>query len=87
MLAWVEDPGRSLDEYQEVIRLVASRLAMAQHGAAPGAVAPPGVFIAYDAESFLDEFFPGEEPEVEIGAAALAASNRARVRQDHRLLP
>jgi phage shock protein A len=75
VLAWVEDPGRSLDEYQEVIRLAASRLAMAQSGAAP--VAPPGVFIAYDAESFLDEFFPGEETEVEIGAATLAARHRA----------
>ena len=75
VLAWVEDPGRSLDEYQEVIRLAASRLAMAQSGAAP--VAPPGVFIAYDAESFLDEFFPGEETEVEIGAAALVARHRA----------
>jgi phage shock protein A/DNA-binding XRE family transcriptional regulator len=75
VLASVEDPGRSLDEYQEVIRLAASRLAMAQSGAAP--VAPPGVFIAYDAESFLDEFFPGEETEVEIGAAALVARHRA----------
>jgi phage shock protein A len=77
LLAWVEDPGRSPDEYQEVIRLAASRLAMAQHGAAPVAEASPGVFIAYDAESFLDEFFPGEETEVEIGAAALAARHRA----------
>ncbi len=77
VLAWVEDPGRSLDEYQKVIRLAASRLALAQHGAVPGAVAPPGVFIAHDAESFLDEFFPGEETEVEIGAAALVARHRA----------
>jgi phage shock protein A/DNA-binding XRE family transcriptional regulator len=75
VLAWVEDPGRSLDEYQEVIRLAASRLAMAQSGAAP--VAPPGVFIAYDAESFVDELFHGEETEVEIGAAALVARHRA----------
>jgi PspA/IM30 family/Helix-turn-helix domain len=77
LLAWVEDPGGSLDEYQEVIRLAASRLAMARSGAASGAAAPPGAFIAYDAESFLDEFFPGEETEVEIGAAVLAARHRA----------
>jgi phage shock protein A/DNA-binding XRE family transcriptional regulator len=92
VLAWVDDPSRSSDEYQEVIRLAASRLAMAQSGAAPPAAAPPaaappaaappgaappGVFISYDAESFLDEFFPGEETEVEIGAAALAARHRA----------
>jgi phage shock protein A/DNA-binding XRE family transcriptional regulator len=92
VLAWVDDPSRSSDEYQEVIRLAASRLAMARSGAAPPAAAPPaaappaaappgaappGVFISYDAESFLDEFFPGEETEVEIGAAALAARHRA----------
>jgi phage shock protein A len=76
-LAWVDDPGRSPEEYQEVIRLAASRLALAQSGAAPVAAMPPGVFIAYDAESFLDEFFPGEETEVEIGAAALVARHRA----------
>ncbi len=117
LLAWVENPGRSPAEYQEVMRLAAGRLAMAQSGAAPPAAAapaavppaavppaavppaavppaavppaavppaavppaaaPPGVFISYDAESFLDEFFPGEETEVEIGAAALAARHRA----------
>jgi phage shock protein A/DNA-binding XRE family transcriptional regulator len=87
VLAWVEDPGRSLDDYQEVIRLAASRLAMAQAAGAPEAMAqaagapeaaaPPGGFVAYDAESFLDEFFPGEETEVEIAAAALVARHRA----------
>jgi phage shock protein A len=89
VLAWVDDPGRSPDEYQEVIRLAASRLAMAQHGTAPATATPPGVFVAYDAESFLDEFFPGEETEVEIGAAALAARHRAhtlaQARQRRRL--
>jgi phage shock protein A/DNA-binding XRE family transcriptional regulator len=87
VLAWVEDPGRSLDDYQELIRLAASRLAMAQAAGAPEAMAqaagapeaaaPPGGFVAYDAESFLDEFFPGEETEVEIAAAALVARHRA----------
>ena len=77
LLAWVEDPGRSPDAYEEVIRLATSRLAMAQGAAAPDGAAPPGEFVAYDAESFLDEFFPGEETEVEIGAAALVARHRA----------
>jgi DNA-binding XRE family transcriptional regulator len=76
ILTWVEDPGRSADAYQDAIRLAASRLAMAQASEGPEA-APAGVFVAYDAESFLDEFFPGEETEVEIGAAALAARHRA----------
>ncbi len=87
ILAWVEDPGRSADAYQDVIRLAASRLAMAQASEGPEAMAQasgtpdgaarPGVFVAYDAESFLDEFFPGEETELEIGAAALVARHRA----------
>jgi DNA-binding XRE family transcriptional regulator len=87
ILAWVEDPGGPADAYQDVIRLAASRLAVAQAGEGPDAVAQasegpeaaahPAVFVAYDAESFLDEFFPGEETEVEIGAAALAARHRA----------
>lgn len=34
-------------------------------------------FLSYDAESFLDEFFPGEAAEVESGAAALPARTRA----------
>ena len=34
-------------------------------------------FVAYDTESFLDEFFPGAATEVEVGAAALAARSRA----------
>ena len=75
LLARVEDPGGSASEYQEVIPVATARLA-AQSGPAADA-ASPGAFTSYDAESFLDEFFPGEETEVEIGAAALAARNRA----------
>jgi hypothetical protein len=107
ILAWVEDPGRSADAYQDVIRIAAGRLALAQASEGPEAAAQTdggpeaaaqtdggpeeaaqtdgapeeaahaGAFVAYDAESFLDEFFPGEETEVEIGAAALVARHRA----------
>jgi hypothetical protein len=72
LLARVEDPGGPADAYQEVIPVAAARLTAARSGPAS-----PGAFTSYDAESFLDEFFPGEETEVEIGAAALAARNRA----------
>jgi DNA-binding XRE family transcriptional regulator len=75
-VAWVEDPGGSPDKYQEVMSATAARLAMAQ-SAPPPTEASPAAFVSYDAESFLDEFFPGEETEVEIGAAALVARNRA----------
>jgi hypothetical protein len=75
LVAYVEDPGGSPDEYQEVLRIAASRLARPRSARPP--VASVVAFVSYDAESFLDEFFPGEETEVEIGAAALVASNRA----------
>jgi DNA-binding XRE family transcriptional regulator len=74
VVAHVTDPGGSPDDYQEVIRIAKDRLAAAQPSPA---TASPVTFISYDAESFLDEFFPGEETEVEIGAGALAARNRA----------
>jgi hypothetical protein len=77
LVARVEDPGRSPDQYQEVMPVALARLAMAQSGGPPDAAASPAVFISYDSESFLDEFFPGAETEVEIGAAALVARHRA----------
>jgi hypothetical protein len=76
LLVRVEDPGGSANEYQEAIPVATARLAAAQSGPAADA-ASPSAFTWYDAESFLDEFFPGEETEVEIGAAALAARHRA----------
>jgi DNA-binding XRE family transcriptional regulator len=75
LLARVEDPGGSPDGYQEVIRIAAARLAVARSAGPPAAV--PAAFTWYDAESFLDEFFPGGETELEIGAGALVAFNRA----------
>jgi DNA-binding XRE family transcriptional regulator len=78
LLARVEDPGRSPEQYQEVMPVALARLAMAQSGGPPDAAASPPVFLSYDSESFLDEFFPGAETEVEIGAAALVARHRAR---------
>ena len=78
LVARVEDPGRSPEQYQEVMPVTLARLAMAQSGGPPDAAASPAVFLSYDSESFLDEFFPGAETEVEIGAAALVARHRAR---------
>lgn len=68
--------GRSPDVYQEVMPVATARLAAAQSGPLATATSP-AAFISYNAESFLDEFFPGEETEVEIGAAELVARNRA----------
>src|SRR5258708_18315866 len=55
---------------------VAARLATVR-SASPAGADSPDAFLSYDAESFLDEFFPGEATEVEIGAAALVARHRA----------
>jgi DNA-binding XRE family transcriptional regulator len=78
LVAWVEEPGGLPGQYQDVIGLAAARLALAPPGSTSAAAAVPAAFLSYDAESFLDEFFPGEETEVDIGAAALIARHRAR---------
>ena len=75
VVGWVEDPGGSRREYREAIAAATARLVTAGDPAA--APASPAAFISYDAGSFLDEFFPGEETEVEIGAGTLVAHSRA----------
>jgi DNA-binding XRE family transcriptional regulator len=77
LVACVEDPDGPPAEYQDVLRVVTARLATAQAAGRPAPEVSPTAFVSYDAESFLDEFFPGEETEVEIGAGALVARNRA----------
>ena len=76
VVAYVEDPGRSEDGYRAAIRVAAGRLLAATDGASAEEPAV-GAFTSYDADSFLDEFFPGAETEVEIGAGALVARSRA----------
>ena len=71
LLACIDHPGGSAGEYRAVARLATARLRE------PPPAGAPGAFVSYTAESFLDEFFPGEETKVEIGAEALAARNRA----------
>jgi len=56
--------------------VAAGRLAAAR-SAPPASAASAADFVAYDTESFLDEFFPGAETEIEVGAAALAGRSRA----------
>ena len=70
LVAWVNDPGGPPDRYRDAIELAAGRLP-------PAGTPPPADFISYNAESLLDEFFPGEGTEVEVGAAALVARDRA----------
>jgi phage shock protein A/DNA-binding XRE family transcriptional regulator len=75
VVAYATDPGGSHDDYQDAIRIAAERLPAADGPDA--AAAPDDAFTSYDADAFLDEFFPGAETEVEIGAGALVARSRA----------
>ena len=70
LVAWADAPGGPPDSYRDVIELAAGRLP-------PAGTSPPADFISYNAESLLDEFFPGEGAEVEVGAGALVARDRA----------
>jgi DNA-binding XRE family transcriptional regulator len=74
LLTHLREPCGSSAEYQEAIRTAAARLPGVQPGRP---LACPASFTSYDPESFLDEYFPGEETEVEIGASALVARSRA----------
>lgn len=70
LVAWLDDPGGPPDSYRDALELAAGRLP-------PASASPSADFISYNAESLLDEFFPGEGTEVEVGAGALVARNRA----------
>lgn len=74
LLAHLTDPGASPDDYQAALaaRLTAAGL--------PSPVADPpraSPYTRYDATSFLDEFFPGQQTEIGLAAAALHARHRA----------
>jgi phage shock protein A/DNA-binding XRE family transcriptional regulator len=70
LVAWVDDPGGPPDRYRDVFELAAGRLP-------PAGTSSPADFFSYNAESLLDEFFPGEGAEVEVGAGVLVARDRA----------
>jgi DNA-binding XRE family transcriptional regulator len=70
LVAWVDDPGGPADRYRDVFGLAAGRLP-------PAGTSSPADFFSYNAESLLDEFFPGEGTEVEVGAGVLVARDRA----------
>ena len=70
LVAWVDEPGGPPDRYRDVIEIAASRLP-------PAGTSSPADFFSYNAESLLDEFFPGEGTEVEVGAGVLVARDRA----------
>ena len=77
LVGLIGDPGGSPEDYREVLQIATSRLEVAQSGGPSGDTASHAAFVSFEAETFLDEFFPGGETEVEIGAGTLVARNRA----------
>ena len=80
LIAVLEGRQAVQDQYQDAVIASADVLRRARAGQAPEAVAR-----AYDdRRSFLEEFFPGNADEVDAGAAALVARNRARTLAEQR---
>jgi phage shock protein A len=80
LIAVLEGREAARDQYRDAVLLSADVLLETRAGQAPEALAH-----GYDdPESFAEEFFPGEAAEVDDGAAALAARNRARTLAEER---
>ncbi len=74
LLAVLEGRDARREHYDEAVSLSSEVLRHVRDGQAPEAAA----HAFGDVPSFLDEFFAGQALEVEAGAAALTARNRAR---------
>ena len=74
LIAVLEGRAAVREQRSEAVELSAEVLRHARAGEAPEAAE----HAFDDVPSFLDEFFPGSAVEVEAGAAALVARNRAR---------
>ena len=80
LIAVLEGRDTARDQYREAVMLSADVLLEARAGQAPEASAR-----GYDdTQSFVEEFFPGQAAEVEAGASALLARNRARTLAEQR---
>ncbi|HEX4656002.1 MAG TPA: PspA/IM30 family protein [Streptosporangiaceae bacterium] len=74
LIAVLEGHEAVREQREEAVELSAEMLHRVREGQAPEAAA----HAFDDAQSFLDEFFPGSADEVGVGAAALMARNRGR---------
>jgi phage shock protein A len=80
LIAVLEGREAARDQYRDAVLLSADVLLEARAGQAPEASAH-----AYDdTRSLAEDFFPGQAAEVEDGAAAVAAGNRARTLAEER---
>jgi hypothetical protein len=82
LIAALEGREAVREHHSEAVMLSAQVLREVRAGQAPEAAA-----YAYDDKrSFLDEFYPGKADEMDLGATALAARNRARTLAEQRVL-
>ena len=80
LIAVLEGRDTARDQYRDAVTLSADVLLEARAGQAPEASAR-----GYDdPRSFVEEFFPGQAAEIDVGAAALLARNRARTLAEQR---
>ncbi|HJY68443.1 MAG TPA: XRE family transcriptional regulator, partial [Streptosporangiaceae bacterium] len=80
LIAVLEGREAARNQYRDAVLLSADVLLEARAGQAPEALAH-----GYDdPQAFAEEFFPGQAAEVDDGAAALAARNRARTLTEER---
>ncbi len=77
--------GHLTASLDDVVRLASERLQQARAAAAPATSPGQAEFIAYDAQSFLAEFFPGEGPDIAAQAADLTARARSRTLAETRI--
>ena len=81
LIAVLEGRDTARDQYRDAVTLSGEVLLEARAGQAPEASAR-----GYDdTRSLAEEFFPGQAAEVDDGAAALAARNRARTLAEQRI--
>jgi phage shock protein A len=80
LIAVLEGREAARDQYREAVMLSADLLLEARAGQAPEASAS-----GYDdTRSLVEEFYPGQAAEVDAGASALVARNRARTLAEER---
>ena len=80
LIAVLEGREAARDQYRDAVTLSADMLLEARAGQAPEASAH-----GYDdTPSFVEEFFPGQAAEIDAGAAALVARNRAHTLAEQR---
>jgi phage shock protein A len=80
LIAVLEGREAARDQYRDAVLLSADVLLEARAGQAPEASA----HVYDDSRSLAEDFFPGQAAEVEGGAAAVAAGNRARTLAEER---